>query len=196
MDGYGYNQQHRPYSNVPAGGQTGAGSMGGGMDRGMDRGMDGGMNRSMGGGVDGGMGGGMSRGMDGGMSGGTSRAMDGGMGGGMDEQGMGGGQQSMGRSQPPVRPPQPATSNHNWDAPPPPPPNQNWKELCVKYAHEILAYCSVFWSFGMCVAFLGPTLLDLGCLTSSDMKTMSWVFFSQLLCSLIGSTMAGYMAQR
>lgn len=72
----------------------------------------------------------------------------------------------------------------------------NFLELFRRHWHATIAYCSVFWSFGMCVAFLGPTLLDLGCVTGSDMKTISWVFFSQLLCSLIGSIAAGYLAQR
>ncbi len=48
----------------------------------------------------------------------------------------------------------------------------------------------------MSVAFLGPTLLDLGCQTASDMQQISWVFFAQLLCSLIGSTLAGFMSKR
>ena len=69
-------------------------------------------------------------------------------------------------------------------------------ELFRRHWHATIAYCSVFWSFGVCVAFLGPTLLDLGCVTGSDMQTISWVFFAQLLCSLIGSIVAGYLAQR
>ena len=92
----------------------------------------------------------------------------------------------------PGAPPQP----RNWDKKSPSVLPAGFRELCHKYLHEVIAYCSVFWSFGMCVAFLGPTLLDLGCQTSSDMKTISWVFFSQLTCSLIGSILAGYLAQR
>ena len=65
-----------------------------------------------------------------------------------------------------------------------------------KYWLAVISYCAVFWSFGMCVAFLGPTLLDLGCMTGSDMQTISWVFFAQLLCSLIGASMAGYLVER
>lgn len=99
---------------------------------------------------------------------------------------------------PPPRPlPPPTNKPTNWDAPSANPlGTKSLKELCRRHTHEILAYCSVFWSFGMCVAFLGPTLLDLGCVTSTDMKTISWVFFAQLLCSLIGSIAAGYLAQR
>ena len=54
----------------------------------------------------------------------------------------------------------------------------------------------MFWTFGLCVAFLGPTLLDLGCLTSSDLRHISWVFLAQLFCSLVGATVAGYLARK
>jgi len=84
----------------------------------------------------------------------------------------------------------------NWTNGPEQPPQHSLKELFHRHMHEVIAYCSVFWSFGMCVAFLGPTLLDLGCQTSSDMRTISWVFFAQLLCSLLGSMAAGSLAHR
>ena len=70
-----------------------------------------------------------------------------------------------------------------------------WK-LFVQHWHATVTYCAVFWTFGLCVAFLGPTLLDLGCLTSSDMRHLSWVFLAQLLCSLVGATVAGYLARK
>lgn len=72
----------------------------------------------------------------------------------------------------------------------------SFRKLFLQHWHETITYCAVFWSFGMCVAFLGPTLLDIGCLTSTDMKTISWVFFAQLLCSLIGASLSGYLVQR
>ena len=75
-------------------------------------------------------------------------------------------------------------------------PYRDFWKLFLKNWHATITYCAVFWSFGMCVAFLGPTLLDLGCMTSSDMQTISWVFFAQLLCSLIGASLAGYIVQR
>jgi len=70
-----------------------------------------------------------------------------------------------------------------------------WR-LLVQHWHETVTYCAVFWTFGLCVAFLGPTLLDLGCLTSSDMRHISWVFLAQLFCSLVGATVAGYLARK
>jgi len=72
----------------------------------------------------------------------------------------------------------------------------SFRSLLVKHWHAAVTYCAVFWSFGMCVAFLGPTLLDLGCITSSDMRAVSWVFLAQLLCSLLGASAASYLVKR
>ncbi len=69
-------------------------------------------------------------------------------------------------------------------------------ELFLRHWHETVVCCAAFWSFGMCVAFLGPTLLDLGCQTDSTMADISWVFMVQLLCGLIGSIIAGVLAKR
>lgn len=74
------------------------------------------------------------------------------------------------------------------------PPSFMW--LFQRNWHATIAYCAVFWSFGMCVAVVGPTLLDLGCITSTGMQTISWVFLAQLMCSLIGSITAGLLASR
>uniref|UniRef100_A0A5F9CBV6 Major facilitator superfamily domain containing 4A n=1 Tax=Oryctolagus cuniculus TaxID=9986 RepID=A0A5F9CBV6_RABIT len=54
-----------------------------------------------------------------------------------------------------------------------------------------LTYWSAFFSFGLCLAFLGPTLLDLRCQTHSSLPQISWVFFSQQLCLLLGSALGG-----
>ena len=85
---------------------------------------------------------------------------------------------------------------YNWDSSPETKTSVGFTTLFKHNWHPTLVYCGVFWSFGMCVAFLGPTLLDLGCQTASDMKRISWVFFFQLCCTLIGSILAGYLSQR
>ncbi|NWY67912.1 MFD4A protein, partial [Erithacus rubecula] len=54
-----------------------------------------------------------------------------------------------------------------------------------------LTYWSVFFSFGLCIAFLGPTLLDLRCQTRSSLSQITWVFFSQQFCLLLGSCLGG-----
>lgn len=72
----------------------------------------------------------------------------------------------------------------------------SFRTILVRHWHATITYCAVFWSFGMCVAFLGPTLLDLGCITSSDMRAVSCVFLAQLLCSLLGASAASYLVKR
>ncbi|XP_041350536.1 major facilitator superfamily domain-containing protein 4A-like [Gigantopelta aegis] len=61
---------------------------------------------------------------------------------------------------------------------------------------KVVTHCAVFGSFGVCVGFLGPTVFDLGCQTNSDLKKMSWVFFVQLLMTLVGSITAGCLADK
>ncbi|CAH2221014.1 major facilitator superfamily domain-containing 4A [Pelobates cultripes] len=60
-----------------------------------------------------------------------------------------------------------------------------------KNLQPTLTYWSVFFSFGLCIAFLGPTLLDLRCQTHSSLQEITWVFFSQQFCILVGSSMGG-----
>ncbi|XP_037333881.2 major facilitator superfamily domain-containing protein 4B [Pungitius pungitius] len=63
--------------------------------------------------------------------------------------------------------------------------------LFKRNAHHTLTYWSVFFSFGLCIAFLGPTILDLQCQTDSTLGQITWVFFAQQFCLLIGSSIAG-----
>lgn len=69
-------------------------------------------------------------------------------------------------------------------------------DLFWRHKHTTITLCFVFWSFGMCVAFLGPTLLDLGCKTQTVFSTMSWVFFSQSLFILLGAAAGGILVER
>ncbi|XP_031594754.1 major facilitator superfamily domain-containing protein 4B [Oreochromis aureus] len=63
--------------------------------------------------------------------------------------------------------------------------------LFKRNAHHTLTYWSVFFSFGLCIAFLGPTILDLQCQTNSTLRQITWVFFAQQFCLLIGSSVGG-----
>lgn len=63
--------------------------------------------------------------------------------------------------------------------------------LFKRNAHHTLTYWSVFFSFGLCIAFLGPTILDLQCQTKSTLSQITWVFFAQQFCLLIGSSVGG-----
>ncbi|XP_033098541.1 sodium-dependent glucose transporter 1-like [Anneissia japonica] len=77
-----------------------------------------------------------------------------------------------------------------------PPTTITSKDLFGKNLQATITYCSVFWSFGMCVALLGPTLLDLGCQTSSKLDSMAWVFLAQTLSTLVGSMLGGILVDR
>ncbi|XP_063722812.1 major facilitator superfamily domain-containing protein 4A-like [Symsagittifera roscoffensis] len=61
---------------------------------------------------------------------------------------------------------------------------------------QTISYWAAFLIFGMCVAVLGPTLLDLGCITKSTITEMSWVIFAQTGCTLLGSVSAGYFCNK
>ncbi|KAJ0036993.1 hypothetical protein NQD34_005670 [Periophthalmus magnuspinnatus] len=63
--------------------------------------------------------------------------------------------------------------------------------LFKRNAHHTLTYWSVFFSFGLCIAFLGPTILDLQCQTKSSLSEITWVFFAQQFCLLVGSSVGG-----
>ncbi|XP_066980624.1 major facilitator superfamily domain-containing protein 4A-like [Macrobrachium rosenbergii] len=71
-----------------------------------------------------------------------------------------------------------------------------FRDLFWQHRLPTITYCAVFWSFGMCVAFLGPTLLELSCRISSVFSAMSWISFSQSLFTLIGSACGGLLIQR
>lgn len=58
-----------------------------------------------------------------------------------------------------------------------------------------LTYWSVFFSFGLCVAFLGPTILDLRCQTQSTLQEITLVFFSQQFFLFLGSTIGGFFSK-
>ncbi|XP_013885088.1 major facilitator superfamily domain-containing protein 4-A, partial [Austrofundulus limnaeus] len=58
-------------------------------------------------------------------------------------------------------------------------------------SQQTLTYWSAFFSFGLCLAFLGPTILDLRCQTQSTLQQITWVFFSQQFFLLVGSCLGG-----
>lgn len=59
-----------------------------------------------------------------------------------------------------------------------------------------LCYCGVFMVFGMSDEVLGPTLLELRCLTGKSLTIMSLIFFVHDLCNVFGSTAGGYLVDR
>lgn len=73
--------------------------------------------------------------------------------------------------------------------------SMSFRRLFIAHWHMTMTYCAIYFSFGMCVALLGPTILDLGCVTSTPMRVMGWLFFIQLACSLVGTILAGYLTK-
>ncbi|KAF7646605.1 hypothetical protein LDENG_00184760 [Lucifuga dentata] len=63
--------------------------------------------------------------------------------------------------------------------------------LFKRHWQHTLTYWSVFFSFGLCIAFLGPTILDLRCQTQSSLQQITWVFFCQQFFLLLGSSLGG-----
>ncbi|KAK2862622.1 hypothetical protein Q5P01_002155 [Channa striata] len=63
--------------------------------------------------------------------------------------------------------------------------------LFRRHWRQTLTYWSVFFSFGLCIAFLGPTILDLRCQTQSTLQQITMVFFSQQFFLMVGSSVGG-----
>lgn len=63
--------------------------------------------------------------------------------------------------------------------------------LLKRHLQQTLTYWSAFFSFGLCISFLGPTILDLRCQTQSTLEQITWVFFSQQFFLLVGSCLGG-----
>ncbi|XP_034544663.1 major facilitator superfamily domain-containing protein 4A [Notolabrus celidotus] len=70
-------------------------------------------------------------------------------------------------------------------------PDERVWSLFKRHWQHTLTYWSVFFSFGLCIAFLGPTILDLRCQTQSTLQQITWVFFSQQFFLLVGSSLGG-----
>ena len=60
----------------------------------------------------------------------------------------------------------------------------------------ILCYCGLFLLYGMSDELLGPTLIELSCIVSKPLKTMSWLFFSHDLGLLFGTLLGGVIVSR
>ncbi|XP_072522110.1 major facilitator superfamily domain-containing protein 4A [Salminus brasiliensis] len=58
-----------------------------------------------------------------------------------------------------------------------------------------LTYWSGFFSFGLCLALLGPTVLDLRCQTQATLQGITLVFFAQQFCLFVGSSVGGFFSK-
>ena len=64
---------------------------------------------------------------------------------------------------------------------------------CLKAA---LCYFAVFMVFGMSDEIIGPTLLELSCVTGKSLTAMTWMFFVHDLSNVIGSSSGGILVDR
>lgn len=59
-----------------------------------------------------------------------------------------------------------------------------------------LCFCGAFLSFGISEAIIGPTLLELGCLTGRGVNRIAWIVFTQAFSAWFGSLTGGLLAER
>lgn len=70
------------------------------------------------------------------------------------------------------------------------------KNICTPKIQSSFVLCCGFLCFGSSMAIIGPTVLELGCLTGQDVGSMSWVFFAQTCSALFGAICSGIITDR
>ncbi|XP_059919306.1 major facilitator superfamily domain-containing protein 4A [Gadus macrocephalus] len=70
-----------------------------------------------------------------------------------------------------------------------------WR-LFKRHWPQTVTYWCVCFSYGLCIAFLGPTVVDLQCQTRSTLEEITWVFFVQQVFMLVGMAFAGLFKRR
>ncbi|XP_038160308.1 major facilitator superfamily domain-containing protein 4A-like, partial [Cyprinodon tularosa] len=65
------------------------------------------------------------------------------------------------------------------------------RSLLRLHLQQTATLCSAFFSFGLCVSSLGPTILDLRCQSRSSLQSITWIFVSQQFFLLVGSSVGG-----
>ena len=69
-------------------------------------------------------------------------------------------------------------------------------KVCTPKIQSSFVLCCGFLCFGSSMAIIGPTVLELGCLTGEDVGQMSWVFFAQTCSALLGAICSGIITDR
>ena len=69
-------------------------------------------------------------------------------------------------------------------------------KTCSPKIQSSFILCCGFLCFGASMAIIGPTVLELGCLTGEDVGNMSWVFFAQTCSALAGAICSGVITDR
>lgn len=67
---------------------------------------------------------------------------------------------------------------------------------CTPKIQASFVLCCGFLCFGSSMAIIGPTILELGCLTGEDVGAMSWVFFAQTCSALLGAIGSGIITDQ
>lgn len=70
------------------------------------------------------------------------------------------------------------------------------QQFCTPKIQSSFVLCCGFLCFGSSMAIIGPTVLELGCLTGQDVGAMSWVFFAQTFSALLGAIFSGIITDR
>lgn len=70
------------------------------------------------------------------------------------------------------------------------------QQMCTPKIQSSFVLCCGFLCFGSSMAIIGPTVLELGCLTGQDVGAMSWVFFAQTFSALLGAIFSGIITDR
>ena len=70
------------------------------------------------------------------------------------------------------------------------------QQVCTPKIQSSFVLCCGFLCFGSSMAIIGPTVLELGCLTGQDVGAMSWVFFAQTFSALLGAIFSGIITDR
>lgn len=73
-----------------------------------------------------------------------------------------------------------------------------WKKFMESDGHMtmVLSYCGLFLIYGMTDELLGPTLIELSCLVSRKIQSMSWLFFSHDAGLLLGTLIGSFIVSR
>ena len=69
-------------------------------------------------------------------------------------------------------------------------------QLFKKNSFVTVGYFLLYFAFGTCIGFMGPTLEDLACYIKEEVKVVSWAFFSQTCCMVVGVFLGGLLAKR
>lgn len=67
--------------------------------------------------------------------------------------------------------------------------------LFKQNAHITISYFLMYFAFGMCVGFMGPTLEDMACFTMEDESKLSWALTAQTCFMVVGIFLCGFLSK-